>query len=99
MMTSGTRKIAYFVSPHGFGHAARAAAVMDAIHRVDPSVRFEVFTRVPEWFFRDSVSAELGYRPILTDIGLAQETPFREDLSETLHRLDGFMPFDGRTVG
>ena len=36
--------LAYFISPHGFGHAARAAAVMSALHTQDPALQFEIFT-------------------------------------------------------
>jgi hypothetical protein len=51
------KRIAYFVSPHGFGHAARAAAVMEALSEIDTGVQFEIFTTVPFWFFRDSTMA------------------------------------------
>lgn len=86
--------IAYFISPHGFGHAARAAAVMAAIHQLRPSARFEIFTQVPEWFFADSLTIPFGYHPLLTDIGLVQQNSLIEDLPETIRRLDDFLPFD-----
>ncbi len=88
------RSIAYFISPHGFGHAARAAAVMAAIHQLSPTIRFEIFTRVPEWFFADSLTAPFGYHALLTDIGLAQQNSLIEDLPETIRRLDDFLPFE-----
>src|SRR5512136_2407451 len=47
-------RIACFISPHGYGHAARAAAVMEAFHYHDPEKEFEIFASVPEWFFRHS---------------------------------------------
>jgi hypothetical protein len=34
--------IAFFISPHGYGHAARACAVMAAMHELNPSIRFEI---------------------------------------------------------
>ncbi len=55
------RRIAYFISPHGFGHAARAASVMEAIHEIDPSIRFEIFTASPSWFFQDNLSGLFNY--------------------------------------
>jgi hypothetical protein len=85
--------IAYFISPHGYGHAARAAAVMAAIHQFSPAVRFEIFTQVPEWFFADSLTIPFGYHPLLTDIGLVQQNSLIEDLPGTLRRLDDFLPF------
>ncbi len=87
------RRIAYFISPHGFGHAARAAAVMDSLHAIAPSIRFEIFTLVPQWFFQDSLPTEFGYHALLTDVGLAQESALREDMPATLQRLSALYPF------
>ncbi len=86
------KSIAYFISSHGFGHAARAAAVMQAISENDPSVQFEIFTAVPSWFFQDSLSGPFNYHRLLTDFGLAQKTPFQSDLGETLRSLNAFYP-------
>jgi hypothetical protein len=91
-------RIAYFISPHGYGHAARAAAVMMALRERDAAIRFEIFTLVPRWFFEDSLSEPFGYHSLLTDIGLVQKTPLIEDLPETLRRLDSLLPFDGPRI-
>ncbi len=91
--TDGPR-IAYFISPHGYGHAARAAAVMEAIYKLDPSIHFDIFTRVPRWFFHDSLSGGFGYHSLLTDIGLVQTTPLKADLRKTLRHLNHFLPLD-----
>ena len=92
------KRIGYFVSAHGFGHAARAAAVMQAIADLDASVRFEIFTTVPTWFFTDSTSAAFNYHSLLTDIGLVQETAFRADLNKTLHSLNDFFPIPASQI-
>lgn len=86
------KSIAYFISSHGFGHAARAAAVMQAIAENDPSVQFDIFTAVPSWFFHESLTWNFNYHYLLTDFGLAQKTPFHSDLQETLHNLNTFYP-------
>ena len=93
-MNSNMPSIAYFISPHGYGHAARACAVMAAMHELNPSIRFEIFTTIPQWFFEQSISGTFTYHNLLTDIGLVQETPLREDLPETLHKLSNFLPYD-----
>ena len=67
---------------------------MAALHQRAPSLRFEIFTQVPRWFFQDSVAGPFGYHPLLTDIGMVQKTSMAEDLPETLQRLDRFLPFD-----
>lgn len=91
-------RIAFFISPHGYGHAARAAAVMEALHQLDPEKEFEIFTEVPEWFFHHSLSGAFTYRPLLTDIGLVQESSLKVDLAKTAARLDSFLPFQERKI-
>jgi hypothetical protein len=81
-------RVAYFVSPHGFGHAARACAVMSAVARCAPDVRFEVFTEVPEWFFLDSLSGRFTYHSLRSDVGLIQRSPLTENLEATVEHLD-----------
>ncbi len=92
------KRIAWFVSPHGFGHAARSSAVMAAWQRSHPAVRFEIFTRVPAWFFQDSLEFPFGYHELLTDIGVAQTSPLEEDLALTVGQLEAFLPFDAGLV-
>jgi len=90
--------IAYFVSPHGFGHAARSCAVMEKIRQLNTEVRFNVFTRVPEWFFKLSIGSGFRYHDVLTDIGLAQHSPIHVDLPGTLAALDQFIPFGQNVI-
>jgi UDP-N-acetylglucosamine:LPS N-acetylglucosamine transferase len=87
------KRLAYFISPHGYGHAARAAAVMQAVSEMVDKVHFDIFTTVPFWFFQDSLSVPFTYHKLLTDIGLVQKTAFQADLDETLCKLAEFLPF------
>jgi UDP-N-acetylglucosamine:LPS N-acetylglucosamine transferase len=91
--------IAYFISSHGFGHAARAAAVMQATAEYHPDVQFEVFTTVPSWFFQDSLSIPFNYHHLLTDFGLVQKEPFQADPGDTLHGLEKFYPISPGRLG
>ena len=90
--------IAYFVTPHGYGHAARAAAVMLAMLDANPNYHFHVYTKVPAWFFQDSGLHAITYHDVLTDIGLAQQDAMQEDLPVTIERLSLFLPFDTTMV-
>ena len=92
-MMSYSRRYAYFISPHGYGHAARASAVMAAILELNPDSEFDIYTLVPEWFFEDSVGGHFSYFPLLTDVGLAQDTPLQVDLRQTYDRLNRYLPF------
>ncbi|NMB87435.1 MAG: hypothetical protein GYA17_03680 [Chloroflexi bacterium] len=86
--------IAYFVSHHGFGHAARASAIMAALQRRVPGLVFHIFTRTPEWFFADSLRGPFVYHPQDVDVGLVQIDSMHEDLPATLTRLSRLYPVD-----
>ncbi len=90
--------IAFFISPHGFGHAARACAVMEAMRERNVAISFEIFTKVPEWFFKSSLRSGYTYHKTLTDIGLVQPSPLHEDLSATLKALHEFAPFEQQEI-
>jgi hypothetical protein len=85
--------IAYFITPHGFGHASRAAAVMAAVQERAPHVRFELFTTCPKQIFNQSLMASFGYHAADVDIGVVQTSPLKEDLPATCRALDGWLPF------
>jgi UDP:flavonoid glycosyltransferase YjiC (YdhE family) len=84
--------IAFFITPHGFGHAARAAAVMAALHARRPAAHFHLFTTTPEWFFRESLRGPFTHHATAADIGLAQTSPLSADLVETVRRLEALLP-------
>lgn len=87
-------RIAFFISPHGFGHAARAASVMEALECMDSSIRFDIFTTIPAWFFEGNLGDSFQYHFLQTDLGLSQITPFQEDYANTLKGLDRLFPYD-----
>ena len=84
-------RIAFFISPHGFGHAARAAAVMEALHAQDQSTRFDLFTTVPEWFFRHSLDGLCRYHPCVADVGLRQTSALEFDVEATRDAVEAFI--------
>jgi len=92
-------RVAYIVSSHGFGHAARACAVMAEVRRQCPSIHFEIFTEVPKWFFSESLPHCFSYHPFASDIGMVQHSPLVEDLAATGDLLDRKRCDDPDTVG
>ncbi|HZW05030.1 MAG TPA: hypothetical protein VFF68_13945 [Anaerolineaceae bacterium] len=92
--TTGGLKLAVFITPHGFGHAARVSAVLNAIHQQYAGVSFEIFTLVPEWFFEDTIEADYRCHCVRTDVGLVQKTPQEADLNATIEQLSSFYPLD-----
>jgi hypothetical protein len=90
--------VAFFVTPHGFGHAARACAVIGALVRRRPGLRFHIFTAVPEWFFSESLPDCFEYHPCVCDVGLVQISPLEEDVEATVEALDRAPWRDPETV-
>ncbi len=91
--------IACFISPHGYGHAARSAAVIEALHRRAPNLLFHIYTRVPQWFFRQSLGdIPFRYHDCQTDIGLKQRSPLHEDIAATTQALRSFIPFRNQSL-
>ena len=89
--------IAYFVTSHGFGHAARAAAVMKALLSRNPNLRLIIFTQTPKLFFEDSLNNHFQYQRIQTDVGMIQENPTRENFEASITALKEFREgFDDR---
>jgi hypothetical protein len=90
--------VAYFITPHGFGHASRASAVMATLAGLIPGIRFELFTTCPRWIFEDSVGSNFGYHAVQTDIGIVQASPLLEDLQATCLELERMLPFNEAKV-
>lgn len=91
----------YFISSHGFGHAARACAVMAALDRRRPGSRFTLFTTVPRWFLDESLDGLTGrfdVEPLDCDLGLVQTNALEEDLPATLRELGKRIPFTGERL-
>jgi hypothetical protein len=97
-MTATVRRIAAFITPHGYGHASRACAVLLAIREIEPAVHFEIFTQTPLWFFNTTLGTGFTYHDLLTDIGLVQDSVMDENLPETIRRLQNLLPPDDNLV-
>ena len=91
------RRLGYVVSSHGYGHAARSCAVIEAIWRTDPDVHVTIFGRTPSWFFHQSLgrlgeSGTYELVPLDTDVGLVQRSALREDTTATAEALRAGLP-------
>ena len=84
-------RVAAFITSHGFGHAGRACAVLNALHARRPTLAAEVFTAVPDGFLRTSLA--MPYQRILklTDVGMIQRGPFHADLESTAQAVTAFL--------
>jgi len=90
--------LCWFISPHGFGHAARACSVIAAVSRLCGGIRHHLFTTVPRAFFDDSlVGVSFECHHLECDVGMIQRTPFVEDVDATIRALER-LPLDGGRV-
>lgn len=90
--------ICWFISPHGFGHAARSCSVIAEVTRLCGGIRHHIFTTVPPAFFDDSLAGvTFEYHQLECDIGMIQRTPLMEDVAGTIRALDR-LPLDGGPV-
>lgn len=94
-----TPRVAAFVSPHGFGHAARSSAVLADAARQRAGIDIEIFSTVPRWFFEESLGTSFGYHEELVDVGFRQRSALEADLPGTVSALRTLLPFDETRVG
>jgi len=83
-------RLAYFVTPHGFGHAARTAAIVEALGRRFPHCEVDLWTSIPIWFFEESLTVPFRHHELNCDVGLIQNSPVEEDLPASLAALEAF---------
>jgi L-arabinokinase len=81
---TGSEPIAYYVSSHGHGHAARSCDIIAAFNRQRPDVPAIVVSSVPEPFFRGRLSSEANrFRRRSFDAGVVQSDALSVDLAGT----------------
>ena len=78
------RSVAYYVSGHGLGHAARAGEVVRALAALGVADRIHVRTRAPAEMFGEFTGTPVTVHPVSTDAGAVEETPLRIDPRRTL---------------
>lgn len=87
-----TTEIACFISPHGFGHATRAIAVLEELQKLQPHLHLHIFTTIPESLLSQTL-ASFSYHRAFVDIGLVQSSTLDADIDATLSSLAEFLPF------
>jgi hypothetical protein len=76
-------KIAFFLSGHGFGHAVRQSALIEAL---PPAAEIDIYTSIPADFFRDEVRRPVRVIPCEIDCGCLQTDTVEVDVEGTLAR-------------
>jgi hypothetical protein len=90
-------RLFFYISSHGFGHAARSIELVNAIGRRRPDISIVIRTAVPEAFVRVSVETAIDLQFADTDIGMAQIDSLDIDEEVTVRRAGAFYAdFDRR---
>lgn len=95
--------VVFYVSGHGFGHASRTIALIEALQEQwqkgarATGLSVVVRTSAPEWFFRRSTTVPLQFHHVATDTGVAQIDSLRLDERQTADLAGSFYAdFDTR---
>lgn len=90
-------EIACFISPHGFGHATRAIALLETLKLTIPELHIHLITTVPQSLF-ESTSLDYSYHPLHVDVGILQKDGFTFDFPSTVEALKRFIPFQNSEI-
>jgi hypothetical protein len=72
------------ITNHGFGHAARTAAIAGLVQDLLPEVQLIIATTAPRWLIASYVSGDFIYRDCGHDVGVIQADSLQMNLSATL---------------
>jgi len=80
--------IAYFITGHGFGHGTRSAAVIEQLVQLDPLIDLHIYTDLPAFLLRQSISHpfELHVGPV--DFGLVQHSAVSVNIDQSIKQLE-----------
>ncbi len=77
------RHLLVALSAHGFGHAAQAAAVVNALRRRLPDLRLTLRTQLPREFLDRRFEGKFEFSPSATDVGMVMDTALDIDIDAT----------------
>ena len=83
--------VIFYISGHGFGHAIRQIAIVNALHELTPALPIVVRTAAPEWLFTRTTCGASMFLPGETDTGVVQIDSLRLDVAESVRRARAFL--------
>lgn len=72
------------ITNHGFGHAARTAAIAGQLQKLLPTCQLIIVTTAPKWLLTCYIDGDFSYRQLGYDVGVVQADSLKMDLAATL---------------
>ncbi len=82
------KKIAYYITAHGYGHGARSCDILNALHSAAPNVPIIAKTDLPIDFMRSRIPESIELRSGAFDVGLIQKDSIQVDMDASLKSLE-----------
>jgi L-arabinokinase len=82
--------LVFYISGHGFGHAARCIEVINAVLARRPETRIGVRTAAPRWLFDLTVKGKVTFSTLETDSGVMQIDALTLDEADSIRRASAF---------
>ncbi len=79
--------VAYYITPHGFGHAVRSLEVLRRLAELDPDIKPVIVSDIPRTLVEQNLRRRPAMRRLRLDVGLFQHDGIRFDLAKTLEML------------
>lgn len=87
-MGTKQKRLAYYITPHGFGHAVRSLEVIGHLLLRAADLEIVIVSTLPEFLLNRNLRQSLSVRAKQLDIGLVQRDSLRFDLIATLKALE-----------
>ena len=82
------KKIAYYITAHGYGHGTRSCDILNALRIADPEIPILVKTDLPVDFMANRLPSSIEIRAGAFDVGLIQKDSIHADVDASLEALE-----------
>jgi hypothetical protein len=89
--TTPPRSVAYYITPHGFGHAVRSLEIIRQLLALKAGLEVLIVSDIPDFLIEQNVGRMLPYRRKRLDVGLMQLDSLRFDLDATRSCLEALL--------
>ena len=92
------KKIAYYITAHGYGHGTRSCDILNALHTAAPAVEIIVKTDLPLAFMQSRLTFPVKIIPSAFDVGLIQKDSIHVDLEASIEAVEALYAQESRLI-